>query len=127
MYCSRCGSGQPDDHRFCAACGAQLPVESGNERTPKVTRLYLGVQTSEHDAPGAVLRVSGYLEDHEFSAPEGTVTVPGDHVRFSVWVVDRPVAAISLTASDADELAHFLEDPEPAMWPRSDATSGAAG
>jgi hypothetical protein len=73
------------------------------------------------------LRVSRYLEDHEFSAPEGTVTIPGDHVRFSVWLVDRPVAAISLTGSDAEDLGRFLADPEPTLWPQADAANDSAG
>jgi len=29
----------------------------------------------------------------------GTITVPGDHARISIWHIDRPVAAISLTRS----------------------------
>lgn len=126
MFCPRCGAGQPNDHRYCGACGAELPLDPEGARVPKVTRLFLGIQTSEHDPPGAVLRVSRYLEDHEFSAPEGTVTIPGDHVRFSIWLVDRPVAAISLTGSEADELGRFLEDPEPALWPRADARNDTA-
>ena len=120
MFCPRCGAEQPDHHRYCAACGAPVLLDPDGAPVPKVTRLFLGIQTSERDPPGAVLRVSRYLEDHEFSAPEGTVTIPGDHVRFSVWLVDRPVAAISLTGSDAEELGRFLEDPEPAQWPRVD-------
>jgi hypothetical protein len=89
-------------------------------RVPKVTRLFLGVRTSEQDPPGAVLRVSRYMEDHEFSAPEGTVVIPGDHARCSIWLVDRPVAAISVTESDAEALGRFLLDPEPAAWPSID-------
>ncbi len=67
-----------------------------------------------------MLRVSRYLEDHEFSAPEGTVTIPGDHARVSIWVVDRPVAAVSLAGSDAEELGRFLGDPAPVAWPQED-------
>lgn len=89
-------------------------------RIPKVTRLFLGIQTSEQDPLGSVLRVSRYMEDYEFSAPEGTVVIPGDHARFSIWLVDRPVAAISVTESDAEALGRFLLDPEPAAWPSID-------
>lgn len=95
-------------------------------RLPKVTRLFLGIQTSEPDPPGAVLRVSRYLEDHEFSAPEGSVLIPGDHARVSIWHVDRPVAAISVTGSDAERLGRFLLDPEPTSWPSAD-TANATG
>jgi hypothetical protein len=92
--------------------------ERSRRHIPKITRLFLGIQTSDGDPTGAVLRVSRYLEEHEFSAPEGTITVPGDHARISIWHVDRPVAAISLTGSDADELGRFLGDPEPSPWPQ---------
>ncbi len=120
MFCQRCGFGQPDDHRFCVACGAQLAAHLAGERIPKVTRLFLGIQTSEQDPAGAVLRVSRYLEDYEFSAPEGTIVVPGEHARLSVWLIDRPVAAISVTESDAQELGRFLLDPAPVSWASSE-------
>lgn len=95
-------------------------------RSPKVTRLFLGIQTSQQDPPGAVLRVSRYLKDHEFTAQEGTVLIPGDHARVSIWLVDRPVAAISVGASDAEALGRFLLDPEPTSWPSVD-TANATG
>jgi hypothetical protein len=123
MFCQRCGFGQPSDHRFCAECGARLPGSLVRTRVPKVTRLFLGIQTSEQDPAGAVLRVSRYLEDHEFSAPEGSVLIPGDHARVSIWLVDRPVAAISVTGSDAEALGRFLLDPEPTSWPSADTAS----
>lgn len=127
MFCQRCGFGQPDDHRFCVACGTKLALHLPRPAFPKVTRLFLGIQTSEQDPAGAVLRVSRYIEEHEFSAPEGTVVIPGEHTRFSVWVVDRPVAAISVTESDAGDLGRFLLDPEPAPWPYAGAANDTAG
>jgi hypothetical protein len=127
MFCQRCGFGQPDDHRFCVACGALLAAHLDRAHVPKVTRLFLGIQTSRHDPAGAVLRVSRYIEDYEFSAPEGTVVVPGEHARFSVWVVDRPIAAISVTESDAEELARFLLDPQPMPWPSAAAANDTTG
>jgi hypothetical protein len=93
---------------------------------PKVTRLFLGIQTTEQDPLGAVLRVSRYLEDHEFTAPEGKVIIPGDHARVSIWLVDRPVAAISVIGSDAEALGRFLLDPRPTSWPSAD-TANATG
>jgi hypothetical protein len=120
MFCQRCGFGQPSDHRFCVGCGAQLPGYLVRARVPKVTRLFLGIQTSEQDPPDAVLRVSRYLEDLEFTAPEGTVVIPGDHARVSIWLVDRPVAVISVTQSDAEALGRFLLDPQPTSWPSAD-------
>lgn len=127
MFCQRCGFGQPDDHGFCVACGVELAVHLVRARVPKVTRLFLGIQTSQQDPVGAVLRVSRYIEDYEFSAPEGTVVIPGEHARFSVWVVDRPVAAISVTDSDAEELGRFLLDPEPTSWPLASTANDTAG
>jgi hypothetical protein len=127
MFCPRCGFEQPGDHRFCVACGRQLPTHPVRARAPKVTRLFLGIQTSEQDPPGAVLRVSRYMEDYEFSAPEGTIVVRGDHARVSIWLVDRPVAAISVTQSEAEELGRFLLDPEPVPWPHARVASDAVG
>jgi len=121
VICSRCGFDAPEGHRFCGSCGAELT--RAGERIPKITRMFLGIQTSDGDPPSAVLRVSRYLEDYEFSAPEGTITVPGDHARISIWHVDRPVAAVSLTGSDAEELGHFLGDPDPTPWPQEDAAN----
>lgn len=90
---------------------------------PKVTRLFLGIQTTAQDPLGAVLRVSRYLEDHQFTAAEGTVVIPGDHARVSIWLVDRPVAAISVTQSDAEALGRFLLDPQPTSWPSADSAN----
>ncbi|HWL89854.1 MAG TPA: zinc-ribbon domain-containing protein [Actinomycetota bacterium] len=125
MFCPRCGFDQPDDHRFCMTCGAQLPTHLVSTRVPKITRLFLGIQTSEQDPAGAVLRVSRYMEDHEFSTPEGTIVIPGDHARVSIWHVDRPVAAISVTQSEAAELGRFLLDLAPAPLLHAPATSDA--
>ena len=126
MDCPRCGFHAPEGHRYCGSCGNQLPAARTGGRIPKITRLFLGIPTSEGDPPGAVLRVSRYLEDHEFSAPEGTITIPGDHARISIWLVDRAVAAVSLTGSDAEELGRFLRDPEPSPWPHEDAANEAS-
>lgn len=126
MDCPRCGFRAPEGHRYCGSCGTELPAAQTAGRSPKITRLFLGIPTSEGDPPDAVLRVSRYLEDHEFSAPEGTITIPGDHARISIWLVDRPVAAVSLTGSDAEELGRFLRDPEPSPFPHEDAATDAS-
>jgi hypothetical protein len=57
------------------------------------------------------------------TAPEGTVLIPGDHARVSIWLVDRPVAAISVTQSDAEALGRFLLDPQPTSWPSADTAT----
>jgi hypothetical protein len=55
-----------------------------------------------------VLRVSRYREEIEIETAEGTAVIPGHHVRFSIWVVDRPVCAMSLSDDEAERLAQFL-------------------
>ena len=60
-----------------------------------------------------LLRVSWYLDEHVVAAPEGDVTVPGHHVRFSIWFVDRPVCAMSLPEEEAIRLVDFLAGAAP--------------
>jgi zinc ribbon protein len=108
MFCPTCGSEQSDDHRFCAACGGRLPLELFEHRGAKQTNLFLGIPTHPADAPEPVLRVTRYREDVEFESVEGSVVVPGHHVRFSIWIVDRPVCAMSLSDAEAERLGQFL-------------------
>jgi hypothetical protein len=67
--------------------------------------------THPSDPVGSVLRVSRYIDDVLFESEEGSVTIPGRHVRFSVWVTDRPECAISLSEDEAGRLALFLQTP----------------
>jgi hypothetical protein len=60
------------------------------------------------DPPHAALRVSRYLEEIELRTPDGSVRVPSHHVRFSVWIEDRAVCAVSIPDDEAEELAEFL-------------------
>jgi zinc ribbon protein len=108
MFCPSCGSEQPDDHRFCLFCGARMPLELLRPRGPKQTDLFLGIPTHPADPPEPVLRVSRYLDDIEVESVEGSVVIPGHHVRFSIWIVDRPVCAMSLTDDEAERLGRFL-------------------
>jgi len=108
MFCPACGLGQPDDHRYCVACGRSLPAYLLRAHGPKVSRWFLGVPVAPSDRAGSALRVSRYLEEFEIETPEGSVRVPSHHVRFSVWVDDRAVAAISLTDDEAGSVAAFL-------------------
>jgi hypothetical protein len=73
--------------------------------------LFVGIPTHASDPPEPVLRVSRYLEDVEFEAAEGSVVVPGHHVRLSTWVGDRAVCAMSLSESEAERLARVLLTP----------------
>jgi hypothetical protein len=108
MFCPTCGVRQPDDLRFCFACGARLPRELIDRRGPKESRWFLGIPVLPRDPPRGALRVSRYLEEFEASTPEGSVLVPSHHVRFSVWVDDVVVSAISLPDDAATNLGEFL-------------------
>ena len=81
------------------------PEDAG---TAKITELFLGVPAHPDDPPEPVLRVSWYLREDVFEAEEGSVTVPGHHVRFSIWPFDRPVCAMSVPESEATRLGSFL-------------------
>jgi hypothetical protein len=108
MFCPTCGSEQSNDHRFCAFCGGRLPLELFERRRPKQTNLFLGIPTHPDDAPEPVLRVSRYREEVEIETVDGSVVIPGHHVRLSIWIVDRPVCAMSLSDDEAERLAQFL-------------------
>jgi hypothetical protein len=119
VYCPGCGTGQSAEHRFCVACGERLPVDLVRPSGPKVSRWFLSIPVAPDDPPSAALRVSRYLEDVEITTSDGSVRVPSHHVRFSIWINDRAVAAISIPDDEADRLADFLgawipEEGEPA-------------
>jgi hypothetical protein len=76
----------------------------------KSTQLFLGFPTSEGDAPAAVVRVSRYLRDEVTAQPDGTTRIVPRHIRLSIWEVDRPISAVSLTESEASRLASFLRE-----------------
>ncbi|MBA3431689.1 MAG: hypothetical protein H0U16_09455, partial [Actinobacteria bacterium] len=73
-------------------------------------RFFAGVKVSDGDPEGAFLRVSCYLKDQLFESPEGSVTIPGHHVRFSVWVGEEARSVISIPEAEAQELAQFISD-----------------
>jgi hypothetical protein len=108
MYCPHCGLEQPSEHRFCVACGDRLPRELLSGHRPKVTRWFWSVPVGPEDNPQTALRVSRYLEERILETDEGSVRIPGHHVRFSVWVEDRAVCAVSLPDHEAESLAEFL-------------------
>jgi hypothetical protein len=111
MFCPSCGLEQPETHRHCVACGTLLPIELLRPAAPKMTALFAGIPTHASDPPEPVLRVSRYLDDVEVDTADGSVRIPGHHVRLSIWVIDRPVCAISLPDTEADRLATFLSAP----------------
>jgi hypothetical protein len=114
MYCPSCGLEQLNEHRYCISCGLRLPIELLRPTRPKVTELFAGIPTHPSDAPESVLRVSRYVDDVVFESTEGSVTIPGRHVRLSVWITDRAECAVSLSDDEASRLAQFLQMPIPA-------------
>lgn len=74
----------------------------------KSSRWFPGVRVGDDDPASGFLRVSCYREDQELEAPEGRVTIPGHHVRFSIWVDDAARCALSIPETEAIELARFV-------------------
>ena len=74
----------------------------------KRVRFFAGVRVSEGDPEGAFLRVSCYLKEQVFESPEGSVKIPGHHVRFSIWEGREARSVISIPESEARELAQFI-------------------
>ena len=108
MFCPSCGLGQPRDHEFCVRCGARMPVELLPERAPKITRWFWSLPVAPSDPDVAALRVTRYLEEIEIQTEDGSVRVPSHHVRFSIWIDDHAVCALSIPDDEAEELAAFL-------------------
>jgi hypothetical protein len=55
-----------------------------------------------------MLRVSRYLDEFDIETEEGSVRVPAHHVRFSFWLDDRAVCALSIPDDEAEALSVFL-------------------
>ena len=108
MYCPRCGLRQSDEHRFCPSCGARVPRELAGAR-PKVTQWFWAMPVAPGDPPKAALRVSCYLEEFDVESGGESVRVPRDHVRFSIWVDDQAVCAVSIPNHEAERLIQFVQ------------------
>lgn len=74
----------------------------------KSARFFAGVKVAPADPENAYLRVSCYQETERIETPEGAVDVPGNHVRFSVWVRDEARCVLSISENEARDLATFL-------------------
>ncbi|MDQ3985136.1 MAG: hypothetical protein M3280_01370 [Actinomycetota bacterium] len=111
IYCPQCRLHQPVDHLFCPRCGASLPSELVREPggRSKAARYFAGIKVDDDDSEGAFLKVSCYLKEQTFEGPEGAVTIPGNHVRFSLWVGDSARCAMSIPETEARDLAAFIE------------------
>ncbi|MBA2311432.1 MAG: hypothetical protein H0V97_01370 [Actinobacteria bacterium] len=101
---------QPTDHRYCVRCGMALPVELLAPSHAKATRFFAGVKVGDKDPEAGFLRVSCYLKEQTFEAAEGTVTIPGRHVRFSIWEESEAQCALSIPETEARALAEFIGD-----------------
>jgi hypothetical protein len=103
------------------SCGARLPRELLRQAGPKVSRWFWTIPVAQDDPPHAAVRVSRYLDEIELSSSEGSVKVPSNHVRISVWIDDRAVCAVSIPDDEAEKLAEFLlawaPDPSDALGP----------
>jgi len=78
-------------------------------RAPKVTQWFWTIPVTPEDPGQAALRVSCYLEEFEIESEGSSVRIPRDHVRFSVWVDDQAVAAVSIPNDEAQRLIEFLQ------------------
>lgn len=87
-----------------------LPVELVAPSHAKATRFFAGVKVGDKDPDAGFLRVSCYLKEQTFEAPEGTVTIPGRHVRFSIWEQSEAQCALSIPETEARALAAFIGD-----------------
>jgi len=110
LFCPHCRLEQPRTHAYCLRCGHELPRELLAQEAPKRTRFFAGVKVNDGDPDHAFLRVSCYLKEQLFESPEGSVTIPGHHVRFSVWVGDEARCVLSLPETEALSLAGFIRD-----------------
>ena len=108
IFCPGCRLQQPTAHTYCIRCGERLPVQLLDAPPAKRVRFFAGMKVGEQDPEGAFLRVSCYLKEQTFESPEGSVTIPGHHVRFSIWVEDGARCVLSIPESEALELADFI-------------------
>ena len=108
LFCPKCRLQQPVDHHWCVACGEALPSHLVAERSAKVARFFAGIKVGDDDPENGFLRVSCYSWDHRIESPEGSVSMPGSHVRVSMWVDDQARCVMSLPSSEALEMATFI-------------------
>lgn len=113
MFCPSCRLQQPQSHAFCVRCGTSLPHHLLEDAAPletKTSRFFPGVKVHAKDPDAGFLRVSCYLKQQSFAAPEGEVTFAGRHVRFSIWDGEeaRATCVLSVPETEARDLADFI-------------------
>ncbi|MFP5352328.1 MAG: hypothetical protein ACLGIB_07190 [Actinomycetota bacterium] len=109
LFCPQCRLEQPRSHAYCLRCGHELPRQLLAQEPAKTTRFFAGVKVGHGDPDHAYLRVSCYRKDQLFESEEGSVTIPGHHVRFSVWVGDEARCVMSLPETEAAALASYIQ------------------
>ena len=107
IFCPTCRLRQPVEHTYCARCGCRLPVDL-IEPPAKEVRFFAGVKVAPNDPEHAFLRVSCYRKDQTIESPEGSVTIPGHHVRFSIWIDDSARCVVSIPETEARAMASFI-------------------
>ncbi|MGH2751362.1 MAG: hypothetical protein ACRDK3_10920 [Actinomycetota bacterium] len=110
VFCPDCRFKQPSEHRYCFRCGRSLPRHLAEATPSKLARFFAGVKIDEGDPENAYLRVSCYRKQQTFESPEGSVVIPGSHVRFSIWVNDEAKCVLSVPETEARDLGRFLEE-----------------
>ncbi len=108
LFCPQCRLEQPREHTYCLRCGYELPRSLLSPEPVKQTRFFAGVKVGQGDPENAYMRVSCYLKEQVFETDEGSVTIPGHHVRFSVWAGDEARCVLSLPETEAAEMARFI-------------------
>lgn len=108
LFCPKCRLQQPVDHRWCVACGEALPSYLIFDRSRKVARFFAGIKVGDRDPENGYLRVSCYNRDQTIEAAEGFISMPGSHVRVSMWVESEARCVMSLPSSEAREMATFI-------------------
>lgn len=93
---------------YCVRCGFSLPVYLIAEPPAKTARFFPAVKVDDRDPEGAFLRASCYKRDQIIETEDGSVVVPGRHVRFSMWADNSARCVLSLSESEARELATFI-------------------
>lgn len=110
MFCPSCRLQQPAAHDYCVRCGTSLPhhLLEVSPQESKKSRFFPGVKVHEGDPDPGFLRVSCYLREQTFEAPEGAVRFTGRHVRFSIWDHEQAACVLSVPETEARGLASFI-------------------
>ena len=124
VFCPDCRFKQPGEHRFCFRCGRALPRHLFDRNQSKLARFFAGVKVDQADPENAYLRVSCYRREQTFESPEGSVVIPGSHVRFSIWVNDEARCVLSVPETEARDLSAFIAEGMTRLESETPGTNG---